>query len=147
MAKVLVVDDQELARTLIADVLRADGHEVETAATGTEMMHLLLNDEFQVVVLDLKIPHVSGVRLARVIRRNLDNPPGIVIFSGMPLASLAQIASRLGIRHFLSKGCGQAELQNAVWAAAADPVGSLAPIKAEFQPSDTNLPGPLEAAA
>lgn len=147
MAKVLVVDDQELARKMIAEVLRADGHEVETAATGTEMMHLLLNEEFQVVVLDLKIPHVSGVRLARVIRRNLEQPPGIVIFSGMPLASLSAIASRLGIRHYLSKGCGQAELQNAVWAAAADPSGSLGPVKADFTPSESCLPGPLENVA
>jgi CheY-like chemotaxis protein len=147
VAKVLVVDDHALARKLIAGVLRSDGHLVETAATGTEMMHVLLNDQFDAVVLDLKIPHVSGVRLARVIRRNLDNPPGIVLFSAMPLASLSEIAARLGVRHYLSKGCGQAELRGAVRAAAADPQGSMVPIQAEFVPSSSNLPGPLEAAA
>ena len=65
--KILVVDDLEANRTLLARRLRRDGHQVTTAEGGVRGLALMSHDEFDLVLLDLMMPDMNGFEvLARL---------------------------------------------------------------------------------
>jgi CheY-like chemotaxis protein len=65
---VLVVDDEADARDLIATVLRSNGAEVVTAATGAEAIALVTSRTFTVMVSDIGMPQSDGYELIARIR-------------------------------------------------------------------------------
>lgn len=66
--RILVVDDEERFRQSIARLLAAEGHEVSTAADGLEALNQLASREFDVVLLDLRMPGLSGEETFAEIR-------------------------------------------------------------------------------
>jgi CheY-like chemotaxis protein len=84
-AVILVVDDEESVRTLAARILREAGHDVQTAADGTEALIQVLGAEsaINVVVSDLKMPIMDGETLARRVTAH-DPACRFVFISGYP---------------------------------------------------------------
>ena len=60
---ILVVDDEEWILDLASELLRSEGHEVETAASGQQAIELLGRQKFDVLVSDWKMPGLNGIRL------------------------------------------------------------------------------------
>jgi DNA-binding response OmpR family regulator len=60
-ARVLVVDDDEVGRLTLADILRLEGMQVQEASGGAEAIHMLEQCGFDVMLLDLKMPDVNGL--------------------------------------------------------------------------------------
>ncbi|MBI4745339.1 MAG: diguanylate cyclase [Deltaproteobacteria bacterium] len=58
--RILIADDSMLSRTFCADILAADGFDVETASSGMEALNLLKARDFDLVILDLILPDISG---------------------------------------------------------------------------------------
>jgi len=58
--RILIVDDSRLSRTFCTDILAADGFDVETASSGMEALNLLKAWDFDLVILDLILPDISG---------------------------------------------------------------------------------------
>ncbi len=54
--KLLIIDDEERLRNLLARILQLEGYDVITAATGKEGLRKLQQDIFQVVLSDVKLP-------------------------------------------------------------------------------------------
>ncbi len=81
--RVLVVDDEELAREAAATMLEALGHEVFRAGDGEEALARLEADgcDFDLVLLDLTMPRLSGEATYRRIRE-LPKPPPVILMSG-----------------------------------------------------------------
>src|SRR5258706_8484750 len=63
-----VVDDERTIQDSIAWCLRADGHDVRTAADGEEAMAIMAGQDFDVVISDIIMPRVSGIELRRKAR-------------------------------------------------------------------------------
>jgi two-component system NtrC family sensor kinase len=61
--RVLVVDDEDAIRHLVEEVLLADGHEVESAGSGTAALELILRNRYDVIVSDWKMPGLNGINL------------------------------------------------------------------------------------
>ncbi|MBB6450487.1 two-component system response regulator (stage 0 sporulation protein F) [Geomicrobium halophilum] len=68
MQKVLIVDDIVGIRILIKEVLQADGYVVEEAATGSQALQWADMCDFDVVILDLKLPDQSGIDVLKKMR-------------------------------------------------------------------------------
>ena len=68
MATILVVDDDNDIRTLIETVLEAAGHEVTLAASGQEALNKLKRRPYELVVLDIMMPTMSGYEVLEQIR-------------------------------------------------------------------------------
>lgn len=64
---VLVVEDEPPIRNLLQDGLSGEGYAVETASNGREALALLEHDGIDVVLLDVMLPGMSGLELARLI--------------------------------------------------------------------------------
>lgn len=67
--KVLIVDDAEDNRRLIARMLRMVGAEVETAADGSQALHLAFEKELHVIIMDVQMPIMDGFAATTELRR------------------------------------------------------------------------------
>ena len=74
MTRVLVVDDEEAIRDAVAYVLRSDGNDVDVAASGADAVEAVEAGSFDLVVLDVMLPDISGVEVARRVRAESDVP-------------------------------------------------------------------------
>lgn len=63
--KVLVVDDEEMLRSLLARILEREGYSVSTAAGARQALAFLEKSDFQIMVSDVKMPEMSGFELLK----------------------------------------------------------------------------------
>ena len=68
MARILIVDDEEMDRLLLAEVLQEAGHELLFAPDGHQALKLWRNSSIDLVVTDIVMPDLSGPELARHLR-------------------------------------------------------------------------------
>lgn len=80
MSRLLVVDDDEHLRTVLAALLEAAGHSVETARDGSEALTRLEGEKFDLMVLDVWMPRMTGLEvLARI--KALPAPPKVIMLT------------------------------------------------------------------
>ena len=60
---VLVIDDEESIRHLVREVLRSEGHRVETASSGEAALELIMHNPYDVIISDWKMPGLNGINL------------------------------------------------------------------------------------
>ncbi len=80
-ARVLVVDDEELVRSVLAKLLSLNGHTVEGVASGTEAFRIVAANPPDIVFTDYGMPEMSGAEFAQRLRRDHPDLP-IVLISG-----------------------------------------------------------------
>jgi signal transduction histidine kinase len=78
---VLLVDDEPSVRDVLLKYLSSDGHRVVTAAGGAEAVRTFQQQQFDLLVTDQSMPGMSGVQLARFVRRMRSNQP-IILLTG-----------------------------------------------------------------
>ena len=77
---VLIVEDDEVARTKLAGYLETAGHRVSEAIDGQTLRQVMLSDPVDLVLLDINLPGEDGLDLTRFIRANSD--VGIILVTG-----------------------------------------------------------------
>src|SRR2546426_6116427 len=77
--RILVIDDEEDNRELVAHILRDGHYEVQVAADGGEALALITAARPDLVVLDLMMPVVDGWQVLQTIRQGADPPPVVVL--------------------------------------------------------------------
>src|ERR1044072_6641096 len=94
----LVVEDNEIERQSIVELLSHEDVEISTAGTGAEALQALTQKKFDCLILDLRLPDISGFELMENIRQNaeLRNLPNVVLtgedLTGEEGQSLARMA-------------------------------------------------------
>jgi DNA-binding NtrC family response regulator len=68
--RLLIIDDEERLRSLLARILQLEGYEVITAANGKEGLRKLQQEPFPVVLSDVKLPDSNGIELTEKIKSN-----------------------------------------------------------------------------
>lgn len=74
--KVLVVDDESAVKDLFCDLLLEEDCQVKSASTGEEAMEMVSKEDFDVVLLDIKLPGISGLE---VLKRVKESKPAITV--------------------------------------------------------------------
>jgi HAMP domain-containing protein/signal transduction histidine kinase/DNA-binding response OmpR family regulator len=94
--RLLIVEDNDIERTSIVELLGHTDIEIVSVATGGEALSALLVDTFDCVVLDLRLPDMSGFELLEQIhaKRELTDVP-IVVFTGKDLSESEQMRLRV----------------------------------------------------
>lgn len=118
--RVLLIDDDEDVRTVMADLLRQAGHHVVTAANAKTGLACCEVEPFDCVLTDLTMPDMSGLAVSRIIKHRTPSVFVIVMTGDEPTnAELYKIA---GVDRVLLKPCGRQEILAAV--AASRPSSS-----------------------
>jgi DNA-binding NtrC family response regulator len=78
MAKILVVDDESNIRLLYSQELSEEGYQVSTAATASEAVEKLAENDYDLVVLDVKLKNESGLDLLQKIVKERHDMPVIL---------------------------------------------------------------------
>jgi signal transduction histidine kinase/ActR/RegA family two-component response regulator len=109
--RVLVVDDNTDAATLLADFLRRAGHEAEVASDGPTAVAAALARRPDVAVLDLGLPVMDGYEVATLLRRRLGaQAPAIIGVTGYGQERDRERSRAAGFLHHLVKPADPAEL-------------------------------------
>ncbi|HSL17687.1 MAG TPA: response regulator [Methylomirabilota bacterium] len=116
--KVLLVDDEEEFVETLAERMRTRGMEVATTNSGADALERVDAEDFDVVVLDLKMPGIDGMEaLERIKRRRPDIQ--VVLLTGYATVEKGVEAIKLGALEFLEKPVDLASLTDAIHKAKA----------------------------
>lgn len=74
MYKILIVDDEEMIRTLVAKYAKFEGHEVAEATDGMKAIEMCKSGDFDIVIIDIMMPELDGFSACREIRKFSDVP-------------------------------------------------------------------------
>ena len=112
-AKILVVDDEASIRFALEEMLTRDGHQVTSVDDGEAAVALIQSEKFDLALVDLKLPGISGLEVLTELRQQL---PQIVVIVLTAHASLdtAVAALRHGAHDYLFKPCKTVELRESI---------------------------------
>jgi two-component system, NtrC family, response regulator AtoC len=100
--RVLVVDDDSLLRKLVADQLSRAEFDAAPAASGREALDILREADFDVVLLDIMMPDLSGLDALREIRK-FEDPPEVIMLTADTSLTTGIEAMRHGAYDYLTK--------------------------------------------
>lgn len=117
---VAIVDDEESVRKALGRLVRAAGFDVQTYASGADFLHSLARNSPQCVVLDLRMPQMSGVEVQSAMAQARRDVP-VVIITGDDAAESRQQTLVRGARAFLRKPVDETTLLDAIRTAIGAP--------------------------
>ncbi|MEO8382726.1 MAG: sigma-54 dependent transcriptional regulator [Acidobacteriota bacterium] len=100
--RILIVDDEEVLRDVLDAVLRREGFDIVTAASGEEALSVLDTDEIDLVILDVMLPGISGIDTLRSMRISNPHLPVIVITAFSSIDGAID-AMKQGAFHYIPK--------------------------------------------
>ncbi len=101
MARVLIVDDDEITRMILGRILEDHGHQITYAPDGAAALRLFRVGRFDAVFTDLAMPEMNGLRLIQELRVEDWKLP-LIAMSGVSAEQLI-LAEDLGAREILYK--------------------------------------------
>lgn len=115
----LVVDDDELLGKAAMDVLESIGIKAEWALSGEKAIELVIQhhkkrDDYQIILLDWKLPGMNGIQAAKEIRRKLGDEVPILLISAYDWSEFEAEAREAGISGFISKPLFKSTLYHAL---------------------------------
>jgi two-component system, NtrC family, response regulator HydG len=118
---ILVVDDEPDICANLKDILSEFGYQVDTATAGFEALKLLETNRYDVALLDLKMPGMSGVDLYREIKRRSSSTVGLIISAYASTTSAAE-ALEAGAWKVLSKPVNATQVMSCIDEAICQPL-------------------------
>jgi DNA-binding response OmpR family regulator len=141
LPRVLVVDEQDSQARLVAIGLRVEGFEAETAAGSDAALARLEAQPFDVAILDLMLPGMNGIQLARVVR---ERHPGtcVVLTSAYHLSERQLARADCGATGFVPKPLDLSELARFLRAKVRGAVAMAVVVEGSGGPAPLELPKP-----
>jgi two-component system, NtrC family, response regulator HydG len=102
MARILIVDDQDLMRDSLAQILVRDGHEVVAATDGAAAVARFGAARFDLLITDLRMPKMTGLELLAEARRIRPEMP-VVLMTAFATVANAVEAMKLGAYDYIQK--------------------------------------------
>jgi DNA-binding NtrC family response regulator len=99
---ILVVDDEQAIREVFKHFLVQRGHDVVTCGTAEEALQNAEQREFDVVILDVILPEMSGLEMAQELQRK-NSRSNVIVLTGSPGQDEEVRSRRLKIFRYLSK--------------------------------------------
>lgn len=117
MVKILIMDDEQLVRNAITDMLKPLGHRIFTAESGAQALEMTQREFFDIALLDIKIPDIDGLQVLSELRKINPNLRCIMLLSGLSDVQIAVTAIKHGAFDYLPKPFTEAEVMKVVTAA------------------------------
>jgi DNA-binding response OmpR family regulator len=114
-ARILLVDDEQSIQTLLSYPLRKDGYHVTSALDGNEALRRFEEGRFDLVILDLMLPHLGGVEVCRQLRSRSQVPIIMLTAKGSETDKVAGL--EVGADDYITKPFSMREFRSRVKAA------------------------------
>jgi two-component system response regulator AtoC len=102
MSSILVIEDKESMRKMVAQTLAEEGYTVETAATGPEGIEKAKQKPFDLVITDMKMPDMDGLEVLSTIK-DINTDTAVLIMTAYGTIEAAVSAMKKGAYDFLTK--------------------------------------------
>ena len=142
MPRILVVDDEKSMRITLGEFLDNEGYITHLASNAAQAYEALAQNEYDVVISDIIMPHMSGIELLSKIRER-SKTVQVIIMTGEPTVDTAVEAVRLGANDYLSKPINKETLLKAVFNAVL--IKSLTDEKLKLEKQNMNYQKNLES--
>jgi DNA-binding response OmpR family regulator len=115
-SRILIADDDAGIRSAVQATLEAEGYEVACAEDGRKAIEAILNQSFDLAILDLSMPFLDGLEVLKELRlvRSKDYLPPILILTAHGSVTAAVESARRGAVDFLHKPISPETLRMAV---------------------------------
>lgn len=125
MARILILDDEELMREVLRSLLEQDGHDVSEAPNGLVGLDLYRKAPADVVITDLIMPYKDGIETIRDLRNEFPNVRIIALSGrgGLHINANLERAKLIGADVGICKPCEPREIIDAVRLLLGDEVG------------------------
>lgn len=100
--KIMVVDDEDALRTVLSGELMSEGYDVQTASDGDEAISTLQKENFDLVLLDIHMPRLSGFEVLKFVKQKHPKTK-VVMLTGFADLKNAIESKKLGAEDFVSK--------------------------------------------
>jgi len=114
--RAIVIDDEQIVLDSVSRILTEDAYEVDTSLSGIQGLKKALEGDYDVVLTDIRMPDIGGMRVLRDVKRSKPALP-VVIITGYATVRSAVQAMRLGAADYLEKPFTPEQLLKAVNAA------------------------------
>ena len=115
-AKILIVDDEEVVRLSYMRILAATNCHVKAAWTWGQVAQAMQQEPFDVVLLDLRMPEMDGMKVLKALKQRWPESE-VIIITGYPTLESAKEAVALGAYDYLMKPVGPDQVIDAANAA------------------------------
>jgi len=103
-SKILVVDDSSTNVILLDAILNDKGYQIDTALNAKEALQILRKERPDLILLDLLMPHISGVEFLEKIKKNNDTKDiPVIIISAVTNSEYIEKTMRLGAVDYFKK--------------------------------------------
>jgi len=102
LARILIVEDEDIARQNLEHILKKEGYTVITANSGAKAFESLQNEEFDLVLTDLKMEKVDGMQVLAK-SRELHPYTEVIMITGYATVDSAVAAMKKGAYHYIAK--------------------------------------------
>lgn len=113
-ASVLIVDDEEALRRVLGDRFRFWGHEVDVAENGTKALEIAKGKRFDLVLLDLNMPDMSGLDVLDRLVANECDADIVMLTAHGSVETAVEAVGRRGAADFITKPADMSLLQRVV---------------------------------
>ena len=117
MTKVLIVDDDELFRAMLSEMVQREGYQVSTATNGNEALAAIERSRPDLVITDILMPEKDGIELIMELAQRESRIPIIAVSGGRRSISLEfnlESAKLMGVRATLPKPFTREDLRRAI---------------------------------
>lgn len=114
MAKILVVDDEPGIVSLLTDFLHKKNYEVVTASGGAEALEMVRLESPQIVLLDVRMPGMSGLEVLREIKK-INKNVSVIIATAVADEDIGRTALEVGAFDYILKPIDLNHLEKVLW--------------------------------
>jgi DNA-binding NtrC family response regulator len=111
--KVLVIDDEQIVLDSVKKILSQENFHVDTAISSRRGLDLAIQKNYDIVLTDIRMPEIGGMRVLRDIKRTKPSCP-VMIITGFATVQSAVQAMKLGATEYIEKPFTPEELVKAV---------------------------------
>ncbi len=101
MARILIIDDEPSIRRTLREILEYEKYQIEEAGTGMDALTMVNEQEFDVILCDIKMPEMDGIETLEGIKQITESP--VIMISGHGTIETAVDAIKKGAYDYISK--------------------------------------------
>jgi len=99
---ILVVDDEEMMRTLLNRILSREGYKIRSAEDGVVALEVLKAEKFDIIISDMKMPRMNGFELLKIVKKEYPKI-GVIIMTAYGDTYTVKDALLLGADEYITK--------------------------------------------